>query len=93
MRQLHICLSQVTLPEWRTYPGPHIPAPVKLVSDNNVNMPQVAADILGLARMNWNTASMSSGYPVTLYFSRRVGGIMAEVGENEQPHPSFRYYI
>ena len=81
------------MPEWRTYPGPHIPAPVKLVSDNNVDMPQVAADILGLARMNWNTASMSSGYPVTLYFSRRVGGIMAEVGENEQPHPSFRYYI
>ena len=81
------------MPEWRTYPGPHIPAPVQLVSDDNVDMHQVAADILGLARMNWNTASMSNGHPVTLYFSRRVGGIMAEVGENEQPHPSFRYYI
>ena len=81
------------MPEWRTYPGPHIPAPVKLVSDDDVDMHQVASDILGLARMNWNTASMSSAHPVTLFFSRRVGGIMAEVGPNRKPHPSFRYYM
>ena len=56
------------MPEWRTYPGPHIPAPVKLVSDDDVDMHQVASDILGLARMNWNTASMSSAHPVTLFF-------------------------
>ncbi len=81
------------MPEWRTYPGPHIPAPVRLVSDDDVDMYQAASDILGLARMNWNTASMSSAHPVTLFFSRRVGGIMAEVGPNRVPHPSFRYYI
>ena len=81
------------MPEWRTYPGPHIPAPVRLMSNDDVDMHQVASDILGLARMNWNTASMSSSHPVTLFFSRRVGGIMAEVGENEKPHPSFRYYM
>ena len=81
------------MPEWRTYPGPHIPAPVRLISNDDVDMPTVASDILGLARMNWNTASMSSAHPVTLFFSRRVGGIMAEVGEGEQPHPSFRYYM
>ena len=56
-------------------------------------MHQVASDILGLAPMNWNTASMSSAHPVTLFFSRRVGGIMAEVGPNRKPHPSFRYYM
>ena len=81
------------MPEWRTYPGPHIPAPVKLVSDDDVDMHQVGSDILGLARMNWNTASMSSAHPVTLFFSRRVGGIMAEVGPDREPHPSFRYYM
>ena len=81
------------MPEWRTYPGPHIPAPVKLVSNDDVDMQRVATDILGLARMNWNTASISSAHPVTLSFSRRVGGIMKEVGENREPQPSFRYYI
>lgn len=81
------------MPEWRTYPGPHIPAPVKLVSNDDVDMHRVAKDILGLARMNWNTASISSAQPVTLSFSRRVGGIMKEVGSDREPHPSFRYYI
>lgn len=80
------------IPEWTTYPGPHIPAPIKLASDGEIDMHRVASDILGLARMNWNTASISSGVPVTLYFSRRVGGIMAEAGDN-QPLPSFRYYM
>ena len=81
------------MPEWGTYPGPHIPAPVKLVSNDDVDMHRVATDILGLARMNWNTASISSAQPVTLSFSRRVGGIMKEIGEDKEPHPSFRYYI
>ena len=81
------------MPEWRTYPGPHIPAPVRLVSNDDVDMQRVATDILGLARMNWNTASISSAHPVTLSFSRRVGGIMKEVGKNKEPQPSFRYYI
>ena len=81
------------MPEWRTYPGPHVPAPVRLVSNDDVDMHQVASDILGLSRMNWNTASISSAHPVTLSFSRRVGGIMAEVGKHEQPHPDFRYYM
>ena len=81
------------MPEWGTYPGPHIPAPVKLVSNDDVDMHRVATDILGLARMNWNTASISSAQPVTLSFSRRVGGIMKEIGEDKEPQPSFRYYI
>ena len=81
------------IPEWGTYPGPHVPVPIELMSDNKVDMNRVASDILGLARMNWNTASISSGLPVTLFFSRRVGGIMAEVGEDQHPLPSFRYYM
>ncbi len=81
------------IPEWGTYPGPHVPVPIELMSDNEVDMYRVASDILGLARMNWNTASISSGLPVTLFFSRRVGGIMAEVGEDQHPLPSFRYYM
>jgi hypothetical protein len=26
-------------------------------------------------------------------FAREVGGIMAEVGTNERPNPSYRYYM
>ena len=80
------------MPSLSTYPGPHIPAPIQLKSDQSIDMVRVATDVLGLARMNWNTSSITSGYPVTLYFARKVGGIMAEYGEKE-PLSSFRYYI
>lgn len=83
------------MPSLGTYPGPHIPAPVELRSVRAVDFERVAKDILGLARMNWNTASMSGGQPVTLAFSRKIGGIMAEYGEDDSVSPlsSFRYYM
>jgi hypothetical protein len=83
------------MPSFGTYPGPHIPAPIEIRSDRAVDFERVAKDILGLARMNWNTASMSGGQPVTLAFSRKIGGIMAEYGEDDSVSPlsSFRYYM
>lgn len=81
------------IPEWETYPGPHVPVPRRLTVDEDVNVRAVAADVLGLTRMNWNTARDTSGLPITLRFAREVGGIMAEVGPNERPNPSYRYYM
>jgi len=83
------------MPELNTYPGPHIPAPVEIRSDQPIDMERAARDILGLARMNWNTASITGGQPVTLGFARQVGGIMAEFGQttDEKPLASFRFYM
>jgi len=82
------------MPELKTYPGPHIPAPMEIKSDENVeaSIERIAGDVLGLAKMNWNTGSVTGGYPVTLSFSRMVGGIMAEF-KGDEPPASFRYYI
>ncbi|WP_029585865.1 hypothetical protein [Bradyrhizobium sp. URHD0069] len=81
--------------ELNTYPGPHIPAPVEIRSDRAIDIERVSKDILGLARMNWNTASITGGQPVTLRFARQVGGIMAEYGQatQERPLTSFRFYM
>jgi hypothetical protein len=81
--------------EFQTYPGPHIPTPIQICSDGQGDLDQVAKDILGLARMNWNTANITGGTPVTLFFARRVGGIMAEyaMANSEKPPSSFRYYM
>ncbi|GAP98053.1 argonaute/piwi family protein [Leptolyngbya sp. NIES-2104] len=79
--------------EWETYPGAHIPVPIQVITNHSSEIYRTAADILGLSRMNWNTARDTSGYPVTLRFSREVGGIMAEVGAEAKPNPSYRYYM
>ena len=83
------------MPEIETYPGPHIPAPARLVSDDPVDMDRAAADIMGLTRMNWNTASITNGQPVTLFFARKVGGVMSEwmLRNESEPPSSFRYYM
>jgi hypothetical protein len=81
------------LPEWGTYPGPHIPTPVRLVTGEDANMYRVATDVMGLTRMNWNTAQNTNGQPVTIRFARQVGGIMAEVGDEVEPLSSYRYYM
>ena len=79
------------MPDIKTYPGPHIPVPVKVTTDGT-DVLQACKDIMALTRMNWNTGSVTSGHPVTLSFSRKVGGIMAEYGDATPPS-SFRFYI
>lgn len=83
------------MPELNTYPGPHIPSPIEVRSDQPIDLERAARDILGLARMNWNTASITGGQPVTLRFARQVGGIMAEFNQTTQDRPlsSFRFYM
>ena len=73
------------IPEWETYPGPHIPVPVLIDTDQKANINRTTIDILGLSRMNWNTPRDTSGIPITLRFSREVGGIMAEVPKQHIP--------
>jgi len=80
------------IPEWQTYPGMHIPVPLKILTERDTDIVRAAADVLALARMNWNTAFDTTGAPITLRFARQVGGIMAEVGQRE-PSPSYRFYM
>jgi hypothetical protein len=81
------------VPEWGTYPGPHIPVPIQLITDNDADRFRLATEIFGLSRMNWNTARDTSGYPITLRFARDVGAIMSEVPAYLPPNPSYRYYM
>lgn len=76
-----------------TYNGPHIPAPVEIFSMDNIDIVKSAQELLNLARMNWNSASITGGQPVTFSFARNVGGIMAEFGESEKLPTSFKFYM
>jgi hypothetical protein len=80
------------IPEWKTYPGMHIPVPVQIRTDRATDLIRTANEVLSLARMNWNTAFDTTGAPITLRFARQVGGIMAEAGQ-AKPNPSYRFYM
>ena len=81
------------MPEYRTYPGPHIPAPLELVADSGADTEAAAQDILALTKMNWNSANAFMHLPITLNFAQKVGAVMAEVPADAEPHPSLRFYM
>lgn len=77
----------------RTYKGSHIPVPIDLVADDGVDVNQAAEDVMALTKLNWNSAADHMAIPVTLAFAQKVGTIMAEVAEDEEPQTRFSYYI
>jgi len=81
------------MPEFGTYPGLHIPMPAQIKSQDVLDLTKAAMDIFGLTRVNWNTASMTVGQPVTLSFARKIKGIMAKFGDKPGLPASFRFYI
>jgi hypothetical protein len=89
----HYLFTTGFVPEWQTYPGAHVPVPAQIVADAGADIRLICTEVLALARMNWNTAFDTTGAPITLRFARQVGGIMAEVGDMREPHPSYRFYM
>lgn len=77
----------------RTYKGSHIPVPLDLVLDSEADVERAAQDVMALTKLNWNSAADHMQFPVTLAFAQKVGTIMAEVAEDEEPQTRFSYYI
>ena len=75
----------------QTYKGSHIPEPLDLVTDTD--LVRVATDVMGLTKLNWNSAADHTQFPVTLAFAQKVGTIMAEVPDDQEPQTRFSYYI
>lgn len=77
----------------KTYKGSHIPVPLDLALDPGSDAENAARDVMALTKLNWNSAADHMQFPVTLAFAQKVGTIMAEVGEDEEPQTRFSYYI
>jgi hypothetical protein len=80
------------VPWWGEYPGPHIPAPLQIGSSGETDLRERAKEILALSKVDWNTTEGISRLPITLSFARKVGLGMAELGDNQSPHPSYRFH-
>lgn len=65
-------------PRIRTYPGHRIPRPLDIRHEGDSSPQEIAREILGLTKLNWNTASFSTHLPITVTFAREVGKILSE---------------
>lgn len=89
----HYLFTTGYVPGWREYPGPHIPAPLQIGTAGDSDTVARAREILELTKMNWNSSDAISRAPITLSFARRVGQIMTELDEDQDPNPSYRFYM
>lgn len=74
-------VTDAVMPGWRYFQGKrHIPAPLLLRRyAGNTNLESLATEILGLSKMDWNSADMYSKLPATIYSSKEIARIGAKL--------------
>ncbi len=81
------------VPFLRCYPGFRIPQPLEVTENwGSLTFREVAADLLRLTKLNWNTAAFACVDPITIAFSRRVGEIL-KIANTDNPSKHYRQYM
>ena len=81
-------------PFLRTYDGWETPQPLRIdIQFGNEDIKQVATDILGLTKLNFNACRLGQTRPVTIDFSDAVGEILVSNPSIKEPNPRFKFYI
>lgn len=64
-------------PRLATYDGFEVPVPLSItIQHGDADILQVAKDILGLTKLNYNSCQLGEGRPITVKYSDRVGEIL-----------------
>ena len=81
-------------PELKAYDGWDVPVPLSLeVQHGKADIEQVARDIFGLTKLNYNACKVGDSQPVTVGFSDAVGEILISNPSVQDRRPQFRFYI
>lgn len=81
-------------PRIATYDGWETPVPLKIdVQYGEAPIELVAADILGLTKLNYNACKLGESEPVTIKFSNAVGEILISNPTVRDHRPNFKFYI
>lgn len=83
-------------PRIATYDGWEIPTPLEItVQHGEADIVQVARDILGLTKLNYNACQLGESQPITVKYSDKVGEIL--LANPDMPRdgwrPNFKFYI
>ena len=81
-------------PRLATYDGWETPVPLRIdIQHGDAGIEQVARDILGLTKLNYNACRLGESTPVTVGFSNAVGEILISNPTVSDRRPNFKYYI
>ncbi|MCG8047524.1 MAG: hypothetical protein N0E48_18165 [Candidatus Thiodiazotropha endolucinida] len=81
-------------PRIGTYDGWEVPVPLSItVQHGDADLVQVARDILGLTKLNYNACQLGESQPITVKYSDRIGEILLANPELKEWRHNFKYYI
>ena len=91
----HGVVPSVRNPQYKFYPGGrYIPKPLRIRKHYGLgSLEQIAAEILGLTKMNWNSLNMYSQLPVTICSSNDIARIGKLIDSNSRHEYDYRYFI
>ena len=81
-------------PRLGTYDGWETPVPLQIdIQHGDANIVEVARDIFGLTKLNYNACNTGDSQPVTVKFSDAVGEILVSNPSVSERQPTFKFYI
>lgn len=89
-----VLYSRGSVDFFRTYPGLYVPSPLILrrgAGDHDIRT--LAAEVLGLTKMNWNNTQFDGGWPITIGAARKVGEILRFVPEDVAVATGYAFYM
>lgn len=91
----HGIIPSVVNPKFNFYPGGrYIPKPLKIIKHyGNGSLEQIANEILGLTKMNWNSLNMYSQLPATISSSNEIARIGKLIENTDKIQYDYRYFI
>jgi hypothetical protein len=82
-----------TVPYFKVYPGAYIPRALEFnLDEGETNAGDLAKELLGLSKLNFNNTQFDTGDPITVRAARRVGDILKHVPQGKRVNSRFRYF-
>jgi hypothetical protein len=82
-----------TVPYFKVYPGAYIPRALEFIRDDGeTSGAELARELVGLSKLNFNNTQFDTGDPITIRAARRVGDILKHVSDGKKVNARFRYF-
>ncbi|MDR3474370.1 MAG: hypothetical protein P4M09_22200 [Devosia sp.] len=83
-----------SVPYYGTYPGARVPRPLHLrPHECETPLPALAAEVLALTKMNWNSTQFDQALPIPIRAARQVGRVLKHVSYGEREQSDYPFYM
>ena len=92
--QSQVLYTRGSVEFFAAYPGMYVPVPLWLRCQRVEQTPAaLAAEILALTKLNWNSSQFDNMEPITLRAAKQVGDILKHVPPGGHLEPRYSYYM